>query len=179
MSLVRFAARSLFSSWFIVDGIEAFRKTEERASQAESATEKTVPLVQRVVPASYSSSVPERAETWVRIGGACKVLGGLMYATGIGRRLGAALLVPAAALDVAIAAPSGDASEDEKKAGRAELVKRLALVGGAVLGVLDLQGRPSLGWRADNRMDATAKKAQKAAKKARKAAKKQAKKVTS
>lgn len=196
MSLVRFAARSLFGSWFIADGIEAFRKTDELASKAEGATEKAVPLVQRVVPASYSSSVPERAETWVRIGGACKVLGGVMYATGIGRRVGAALLIPAAALDAAIVAPTSDASEDEKKTGRAEVMKRLALLGAAVVGVMDLHGRPSLGWRASNRVDAVAKsnsnlspsqlksqakktkkQARKQAKKAKKAAKKRANKV--
>ena len=50
MSLVRFAARSLFGSWFIADGIEAFRKTDELASKAEGATEKAVPLV----PVSYT-----------------------------------------------------------------------------------------------------------------------------
>lgn len=196
MSLVRFAARSLFGSWFIVDGIEAFRKTDELASKAEGATEKAVPLVQRVVPAAYSSSVPERAETWVRIGGACKVLGGLMYATGIGRRLGAALLIPAAALDAAIVAPSEDASDEEKKAGRAEVMKRLALLGAAVVGAMDLHGRPSLSWRAGHRIDSASKsnsnlspsqlksqakkakkQARKQAKKAKKAAKKQAKKV--
>ncbi|WP_297740183.1 DoxX family membrane protein [uncultured Tessaracoccus sp.] len=196
MSLIRFAARSLFGSWFIIDGFEAFRKADELASKAEGATDKAVPLLQRVVPAAYSSSVPERAETWVRIGGACKVLGGVMYATGIGRRLGAALLVPAAALDAAMVAPSDDASAEEKKAGRAEVLKRLALLGAAIVGTMDLHGRPSLSWRAGHRIEAVSKSnsnlspsqlkshakkakkhARKQAKKAKRAAKKQAKKV--
>lgn len=191
MSLLQFAARSLFASWFIADGIDTLRNTDDRASEAEAATNKVVPLVQRVVPAAYSSSVPEQSKTWVRLSGVCKVLGGVMFSTGIGRRLGAGLLLPAAVLDAMIAAPDKDASKEERSAARRKMLQSLALVGGAIIGVKDLQGKPSLSWRADQARAAASKamnetapkaiksqtkrakaKARKQAKKAKKAAKK-------
>ncbi len=192
MSLVRLAARTLFAGFFIADGVDALRKAPELAPDAESATKKAVPLLQRALPSSYSSSVPEEPETWVRIGGGLKVAGGVLFATGIGRRLGAAMLVPATLLDVAVAAPAKDASQDERKDARREMLVRGALLGGALLGAMDLQGRPSLGWRAEQRRKVAAKhaaelsdrtgkmtrKARKQARKAAKRAKKQAKKAT-
>lgn len=185
MSLLRFVARSLFASHFIADGLRAATKPNETADEAEAFVDKAAPLVQRVVPASYSSSVPEEAETWVRISGVVKVVGGVMFATGIGRRLGALLLAKACVLDVAIAWPHKDSPQEEKKAAQKNVLKHLALLGGAVLATQDLQGKPSVGWRAEQRSKAAAKHASelgdrvgKVSKKARKRARKLAKGVT-
>lgn len=184
MSLLRFVARSLFASYFIVDGLKAATSPGDTAGEAEAFVEKAVPLVQRVVPAPYSSSVPEEAAQWVRISGAVKVLGGVMFATGIGRRLGALMLAKACVLDVAIAWPAKDASPEEKKPAQKTALKHLALLGGALLASQDLQGKPSVGWRAEQKSKLAAKrahelgdKAGKMSKKAKKRARKFAKEV--
>lgn len=185
MSLLRFAARTAFASHFVLDGVQDLTKPAERAPEAEAFTSKAVPLVQRVVPPAYSSSVPEQAETWVRISGILKIAGGAMFATGILRRLGALFLVPAALLDVAVAWPGKHAPQEEKQAARRDALTKVALLGGAVLAAQDLQGRPSLGWRAEQKQKLAAKqaaelgdKAGKMTRKAKKRAKKLAKEIS-
>lgn len=186
MSLLRFIARSLIASTFVVDGINKVTKPADSAADAEEFTNRVTPLVQRVAPAGYSSWVPENAETWVRIGGFAQIAGGAMFATGIGRRLGALLLAKASVLNIAIALPGKDASKEEKKAARPEVLTRLALLGSTLLASQDLQGNPSLAWRAGHTIDKVeqqasdtteklSRKARKAAKKARKQADKLAK----
>lgn len=184
MNLVRFAARSLFAGYFIADGIQAVSKPSETAPEAEAFTDKAVPLIQRILPSSYSSSVPEEAETWVRATGALKVVGGIMFATGIGRRLGAFFLAGASVLDIAVAWPSKDADKQDAKAGRAQALKHGALLGAAVLATKDLQGKPSLAWRAEQKSKQAGRqaaelgqKAGKVSRKAKKRAKKKAKKL--
>ncbi len=157
MSLLRFVARSLFASAFVVDGVKKVSKPSECAAEAEAFTEKVVPMLQRVVPAPYSSSIPESSETWVRVSGAAQIAGGLMFATGLGRRLGAMLLAKSSILNLAIALPAKDASRDEKAAARPAVLTSLALLGASMLAARDTQGQPSLGWRAEH----TAKVAEK------------------
>ena len=110
MSLLRFVARSLFASYFIAEGVKAVTKPAEIAPDAERFTSAVSPLLQRVVPADVAAYVPERAETWVRLSGAAQIVGGAMYATGLGRRLGALLLAKASVLNLAIALPDKEAT---------------------------------------------------------------------
>ena len=100
MSLLRFVARSLFAGQFIADGVRAVAHPAEIAPDAERLTSTIAPLVQRVVPAHLASSVPENTETWVRMIGAAQIVGGAMFATGLGRRLGAGLLTATSAATV-------------------------------------------------------------------------------
>ncbi len=148
MSLLRFAARSLFASHFIAEGVRAFTKPDELAPEAERFTNNVTPLVQRVVPAQYASYVPERAETWVRVAGAAQVAGGVMFATGIGRRLGAVLLAKASVLNLAMALPERGSAREAKSLARPDVLRNAALLGASVLAARDTQGRPSLKWRA-------------------------------
>jgi len=74
MSLLRFLARSLFASAFVADGVRKVTSPAELAPEAEAFTSRVTPFVQRVVPSSYSSHVPDRAESWVRICGAVEVV---------------------------------------------------------------------------------------------------------
>lgn len=181
MSLVRFVARSMVASHFITDGVHTLRQADELAESADGFTSKAIPLVQRIVPASYSSYVPEEAKSWVRISGLMKITGGAMFATGIGRRLGAALLIPATILDIAVSWPEKSADQDQRKIAQREALKNVALLGATILATRDLQGSPSLSWRAENSRkmaakqaasarDTVAKLGRKAKRKARKAA---------
>ena len=150
MSLLRFLARSLFASAFVADGVRKVTSPAELAPEAEAFTSRVTPIVQRVVPSSYSSHVPDRAESWVRICGAAEVAGGVMFATGIGRRIGALLLAKASILNIAMSLPEKGADPDEKQARRPEVLKNTALLGASILATQDLQGRPSASWRRRN-----------------------------
>lgn len=159
MSFLRFVTRCMFASPFVWEGLKAVRNPDGLAEHAEGFTQKTVPLVQRVVPAQYSSAVPDTPEAWVRLGGAAKLLGGVMFATGIGRRLGATLLIPAAILDVAIASPSRECSKEDRKKACNEALTKLALLGGAIIAARDLQGKPGMKWLAQQKSQQGAKTA--------------------
>ena len=171
MSLLRFLARSLFASAFVADGVRKVTSPAELAPEAEAFTSRVTPIVQRVVPSSYSSHVPDRAESWVRICGAVEVAGGVMFATGIGRRIGACLLAKASILNIAVALPEKNADTDEKQARRPEGLKNVALLGASLLATQDLQGRPSVSWRRKHASQKFCRrmKARAAAKKARQA----------
>ena len=179
MSLLRFLSRSLFASAFVIDGVKKVRHPSESAPEAEAFTAKVVPLLQRVVPAPYSSSIPESTETWVRLGGAAEVAGGVMFATGLGRRLGAVMLAKASVLNVAIAMPSKGASKEEKDAARPQVLTNLALLGASLLAARDTQGHPSLSWRAEQTVKAADKKKDELVRSARKETKKLGKKLES
>lgn len=150
MSLLRFIARSLVAGAFIADGVKKFTQPADAAADAEAFTAKVTPLVQRAVPAAYSSWVPEKAETWVRLTGGAQILGGVMFATGVGRRLGALILAKSSILNIAIACPGKGASKEERAAARPEVLTQLALLGSTLLAAQDLQGKPSLAWRAEH-----------------------------
>ncbi|HJE51048.1 MAG TPA: DoxX family membrane protein [Tessaracoccus flavescens] len=190
MSLLRFVARSLFASYYISEGVKAVRKPAELAPDAERFTSTVAPLVQRVVPADMSSYVPEKAETWVRVSGIAQILGGAMFATGIGRRLGALLLAKGSVLNLAMSLPDKDAPKLVRDAARSDVLRNAAMLGAAVLATQDLQGKPGLSWRAEQAAkvadkkasaisDDVSKSAKRAAKKTRKATKKLGKKLES
>ncbi|MDO5066331.1 MAG: DoxX family membrane protein [Propionibacteriaceae bacterium] len=147
MSPLRFLARSLFASAFIADGVHKVTQTNDVAPEAEKFTSSVAPVIQRVLPAKYSSYVPELPETWVRICGVAEIAGGVMFATGIGRRAGAVLLTKAGIMNVFMALPGKDTPKADRVHQRPDLLRRLALVGAAVLATRDLQGQPSLKWR--------------------------------
>ncbi len=159
MSLLRFVARSMFAGYFITEGIKAVAKPAEIAPDAEAFTSKVTSLAQRIVPADVSSYVPDKAETWVRIAGVAQVAGGAMFATGIGRRLGALLLTKASILNVAISLPPGDATKEAKESARPDVLRNVALLGACVLATQDTQGKPSLAWRADEAARVSGQKA--------------------
>ena len=159
MSLMRFVARSLFASYFIAEGARAVTKPEESAPDAERFAATITPLLQRVVPADVSSYVPEKAETWVRLTGAAQVVGGVMFATGIGRRPGALLLATTSAVNLTTALPAKEAQKAAKEAARPEMLRWAALLGASVLATADTQGKPSIAWRAEQAAKVTEKKA--------------------
>lgn len=188
MSFLRFVARSLVAGTFVLDGVKKVTRPADSAEDAQQFTDTVAPLIQRVVPAGYSSYVPEKAETWVRAAGVAQIAGGAMFATGIGRRLGACLLAKASVLNVAIAWPGRDASKEQKETARPELLTHLALLGSTLLAAQDLQGRPSIAWRAGHSIDKgqdkvsaasekLSRRARKGAKKARKDARRATRKV--
>ena len=142
MSLLRFAGRALFSSYFVADGVQMVVKPDKNANEVSDTIEALVPIVQSFLPPDVADKVPAQARTWTRILGATQIIGGVAYATGIARRPGAALLSLATLPRVVSAARAG--AED-----RSDLFVQLALFGGALVATRDTAGRPGLAWRAE------------------------------
>lgn len=157
----------MVASAFIADGVKKISNPSESADDAAGFTATITPLVQRVVPSGYSSWVPDRPESWVRVNGGLEVAGGIMFATGFGRRLGALMLAKASILNIAIAWPGKDAPKAAKHAARPEVLQHVALLGATLLSSRDLEGRPSLAWRAESRAELAAKSEREATSKAR------------
>ncbi|MDR0416109.1 MAG: DoxX family membrane protein [Propionibacteriaceae bacterium] len=144
MNWLRLAGRSLLAGHFVAQGVAAVRHPAERAAAAEPWVDPLNDLADRCLPPAIRRFFPRSALAWVRCHGLAEAAGGLMVATGLGRRLGALLVVSAQAPHV-LAAVRGrveDAAPD------GELAREAALLGAALIEALDTQGKPSLSWRA-------------------------------
>ena len=106
---------------------------------------------------SLAGYVPDDTKTLVRASGVAQVVGGLMLATGIGRRLGATVLGLSMVPHVLASRPSKAASITEREISKAQLLRNVALLGGAILASLD---KPSLAWLAADRRDRLTAEAQ-------------------
>lgn len=175
MNLTRAAGRTMLASFFVVNGAKAAAKPDALVADAEPIARKVVPLAQRVAPPSVANYIPEDTKTLVRATGAAQVLGGLGLATGLGRRFGATLLSASMVPHVIASRPDKSASADEKTAARSVALRNVALLGAALIASQDTQGKPSIGWRANQQAKAIGK----AASKEKKDLEKQAKQLTS
>ncbi len=163
MSLLRFAGRTMLASFFVVQGAKAVINPEPLVADADPLAKAFVPLAQKVAPASFASYIPEETKTLVRVTGAAQVVGGLMLATGIGRRLGATVLGLSLVPHVIASRPSKGATSEERQIAQSHLLRNVALLGGAILAAQDTQGRPSLAWLADDRRQRLAADAERTA----------------
>ena len=164
MSLLRFAGRTMLASFFVVQGAKAVMNPEPLVEDADPFAKAFVPLAQKVAPASVAGYLPEDTKTLVRITGAAQVVGGLMLATGIGRRLGAGVLGLSLIPHVIASRPTKNSTAEEREIAKSHLLRNVALLGGAILASLDTQGRPSLAWLADDRRQRLAGDAERTAK---------------
>ena len=164
MSLLRFAGRTMLASFFVVQGAKAVMNPEPLVADADPFAKAFVPLAQKVAPASVAGYLPEDTKTLVRITGVAQVVGGLMLATGIGRRLGAGVLGLSMIPHVMASRSSKGSTPEEREIAKSQLLRNVALLGGAILASLDTQGRPSLAWLADDRRQRLAGDAERTAK---------------
>lgn len=141
MSLIRFAARSLLASYFVVEGVHALRHPEATAETVRPVAERVLPLASKVLPAQAAARLPATAVDLARACGIARIAGGVALATGFGRRAGAAVLGVSLLPQLATSRPRR--STEPSAFGR-----DLALLGGLTLAALDTEGRPSLKWRA-------------------------------
>lgn len=139
MSLLRFAGRALFSSYFVADGYQMVTKPDKKSAEIAGPIDFCVPMAQSMLPPGVADKVPTDARVWTRVLGVAQIIGGVAYATGIARRPGAALLAAAFAPQVITAASDGD---------RSTLFSKLALLGGTLVATQDTAGRPGLAWKA-------------------------------
>lgn len=157
--LVRRLARPLLASWFVAEGIGAFRRPAERA--------KSVDLTWRRIAAKTEAPDPPEQEslrTAVKLHGAAMAVAGIMLALGKAPRLASCTLViltvPIAAVDFPKPPSEGTGSRPsaaERAERRDRFVRDLSLIGGALFASLDREGKPSLGWRMSHaKLDQTA-----------------------
>lgn len=177
MNIIRVAARSMLASYFVFSGIKSVTNPEPLVAEAEPLVNKVVPHIKQV-----ASFVPQDTTLLIRATGAAQIVGGLGLALGIFRRPSALLLAGTMAPHVLAVNPGKGATDEIKSENRSHFIRNLAFMGAALLASQDLQGRPSLGWRADQlkrstgkQVDGLSRKARKQAKQFEKAAQKQMK----
>lgn len=150
MSVVRFLARPLLASSFIVAGADKLKNADATAEQLS-------PVLRRAADA-----LPIRVEekTLARAVGATQLGAGLLFALGKAPRFSASVLAMTTALNTFVEWRTADiGSKELRSARRARLLKNISLVGGVLLASVDTAGRPSLAWRAQQLASDAAKQA--------------------
>lgn len=147
--LVRRLARPLLASWFVAEGVRAFRHPAEHAQRVETTWRRVAARTDAPDPPE-----PEALRTLVKLHGAAMAVAGLMVGLGRAPRLAsctlAVLTVPLAAMDYPKPPREGVGSRPsatERAERRDRFLRDLSLIGGAALSGLDRHGKPSLGWR--------------------------------
>ena len=151
----------MLASFFVVNGAKAAAKPNALVADAEPIVRKAVPLVQRVAPPSVANYVPEDTRTLVRATGIAQLLGGLGLASGLGRRASATLLSASMVPHVLASRPAKGATAEEQAASRTVLLRNVALLGATLIASQDTQGKPSLGYRANQQAQSLSKVAAK------------------
>ena len=159
MSLLRFAARSMLASFFVVNGLKAFRDPEPLVAAAEPVAKTFVPLLERTLPPQAAAYLPEDTKGFVRLNGIVQVIGGISLATGIARRLGAGILALTMVPHLMASNPR-KAAAGQRDALVSILLRNVALTGGVLLAAQDTEGRPNLMWRARTQKEALEREAE-------------------
>jgi uncharacterized membrane protein YphA (DoxX/SURF4 family) len=146
MSLLRFVARSMLASYFVVNGVKAFRHPEDFVADAAPLADKVLPLVDSALPTEVRGYLPDDTAGYVKCNGFLQIVGGLSLATGIGRRVGAGVLAVTMVPHVLLANPM-KAKGAQRSVVSSQLGKNVALLGGVLLAAQDTEGSPNLAWR--------------------------------
>lgn len=144
MSLIRTLARPMLGAGFIVHGVDRLRNTPEAAEALEPTLEEVGALVPQAEPVTGH---PQRT---TQVLGGVQVVAGAALAIGKFPRLAALTLVGVHKLDTYAEFRTARAESADGAAVRTGLLKNLGILGGLGLAVVDLDGRPSLSWRAEH-----------------------------
>jgi uncharacterized membrane protein YphA (DoxX/SURF4 family) len=161
MKPVRTAARAMLASIFVVSGIRALTRPDDKVEAARPLTDQVAPLLERLDP-----RLPTDPRTLVRVKAASDVLAGLALATGHFTRPAAAVL--AAGLLPSTAAAWNAGSKDDRTTG---LLQNLGLLGGLLLAAADTEGRPGLHYRTSHAVDRSQRSVRRAVRTAKREAK--------
>jgi putative oxidoreductase len=143
MSLVRFVARPMLASLFVVQGLKTLRDPDSVVSRAKPVTDRVAPLLEK-----YAPQVPTETRTLVRINAAVHVVAGAMLATGTAPRLAAAALAGSMVPTTIAGHPFWEMEDaDEKRSQRLQFLKNIGMLGGLLLAAVDTEGRPGIPWR--------------------------------
>lgn len=145
MSLFRKVARPLLGSSFIANGVDRLRNTEEAAEKLEPVLSE----IGSVLPqAEAAASNPKRA---AQVLGGVEVAAGLALALGKFPRLAAFSLLGVHKLNTYTEYRTAQLSSvEDLSSQRTTLLKNASILGGLTLAFVDLNGKPSLAWRAEH-----------------------------
>lgn len=141
MSFVRFLARPMLASSFVLAGMDKLQNADDTAAQLS-------PLLRRA-----ADTLPFQTNELVlaRVIGGTQVGAGVLFALGKSARLAATVLAVISALNGFVEWRSADISSKEgRNARRKQLLKNVSLTGGVLLAAVDTAGKPSLAWRAEH-----------------------------
>ncbi|MFC8038600.1 DoxX family membrane protein [Paenarthrobacter sp. NPDC057355] len=141
MSFIRFLARPMLASSFVVAGLDKLKNADDTAKQLS-------PVLRRA-----SESLPFRTDekTLARVLGGAQLGAGVLLGLGKLSRFSATVLALTSALNSYVEWRSADISTKEARSARkAQLLKNISLTGGVLLASVDTEGRPSIAWRAEH-----------------------------
>lgn len=141
MSFVRFLARPMLASSFVLAGMDKLRNADDTATQLS-------PLLRR---AAETLPFQTNEKVLARVLGGTQVGAGVCLALGKSARLAATVLAVISALNAYVEWRSADiTSKEGRDARRKQLLKNVTLTGGVLLASVDTAGKPSLAWRAEH-----------------------------
>ncbi len=168
MSFVRFLARPMLASSFVLAGMDKLKNADDTAAQLS-------PLLRRTADAL---PFQPNEKVVARVIGGTQIGAGVCFALGKSARLAATLLAVISVLNGYVEWRSADTSSKEARdARRKQLLKNVTLTGGVLLAAVDTAGKPSLAWRAGHLAADAKKSASHLAADARKTTNKQLKKA--
>ena len=168
MSFVRFLARPMLASSFVLAGMDKLKNADDTAAQLS-------PLLRRTADAL---PFQPNEKVVARVIGGTQIGAGVCFALGKSARLAATLLAVISVLNGYVEWRSADTSSKEARdARRKQLLKNVTLTGGVLLAAVDTAGKPSLAWRAGHLAADAKKSAGHLAADARKTTNKQLKKA--
>ena len=168
MSFVRFLARPMLASSFVLAGMDKLKNADDTAAQLS-------PLLRR---AADALPFQPNEKVVARVIGGTQIGAGVCFALGKSARLAATLLAVISLLNGYVEWRSADISSKEARdARRKQLLKNVSLTGGVLLAAVDTAGKPSLAWRAGHLAADARKSAGHLAADARKTTNKQLKKA--
>ena len=141
MSFVRFLARPMLASSFVLAGMDKLKNADATATQLS-------PLLSRA-----AASLPFQTDEKVlaRVIGGTQVGAGVFLALGKASRLAATVLAVISALNAYVEWRSAESStKQDRDSRRKQLLKNITLTGGVLLASVDTAGKPSLAWRAEH-----------------------------
>lgn len=141
MSFVRFLARPMLASSFVLAGMDKLKNADDTATQLS-------PLLRR---AAESLPFQTNEKVLARVIGGTQIGAGVLFALGKSARLAAGVLAVISTLNGYVEWRSADiTSKAGRDARRKQLLKNISLTGGVLLAAVDTNGRPSLAWRAEH-----------------------------
>ena len=148
MSFVRFLARPMLASSFVLAGIDKLKNADDTAAQLS-------PLLRRTADAL---PFQPNEKVLARVIGGTQIGAGVCFALGKSARLAATVLSVISILNTYVEWRSADITTKEARDyRRKQLLKNVSLTGGVLLAAVDTAGKPSLAWRAGH-LAADAKK---------------------
>ncbi|WP_314323476.1 DoxX family membrane protein [Paenarthrobacter ilicis] len=148
MSVIRFLARPMLASSFVVAGLDKLRNADDTAKQLS-------PVLR-----CAAESLPFKADekTLARVLGGAQLGAGALLGLGKLSRFAATVLTVTSVLNSYVEWRAADISTKEARSARKmRLLKNISLTGGVLLASVDTAGRPSIAWRAEH-LAADAKK---------------------